>query len=241
METTNKSDPNGARQIAQAAVAFHEKCTDHAPTSVTVVLAESIKTMSCSSLRVALADADSRMRQLLQQMLRNLGYEVVAVAENGASLIKQCVSVKPDVVITGTLTPDVYGADAAAAIYQSRRIPIILYSDDCDRDSVLNAEHKHVFMYLVKPLRQEYLKVALEGCRCQESRGLSGDNYGDEDTVFVGTYPGYSGAAQYRGPSRPPYSSAYRTAREDQDLPRVPKYAPTWEPKGTHHASAGAI
>ena len=240
MNTSNKSDANVARQIAQAVIAFHEKRTDHAPTSVRVVLADPTQAMSCSSLRVAVADADRRMRQLVQQMLRNLEYEVVAAAENGASLIKQCVSVNPDVVIAGTLTPDMNGADAAAIIFQLRPIPIILYSDDCDRDLVLNAEHKHVFMYLVKPLSQEYLKLALEGCWCQESRGLSGDNDGDEDTVFVGTYPGYSGTTPYRGPSRPPCASAYRPAREGQDLPRVPTYASTRRQTVIRHASAGA-
>jgi len=38
MEKFSESDSTMARQIAQAAIAFHEKRTGHAPTSVTVVL-----------------------------------------------------------------------------------------------------------------------------------------------------------------------------------------------------------
>ena len=38
MGKSNKADSNVARQIAQAAIAFHEQHTGHAPASVTVVL-----------------------------------------------------------------------------------------------------------------------------------------------------------------------------------------------------------
>ena len=49
MNTSNKSDANVARQIAQAVM-------------MGVVLADSTQAMSSSSLRVAIADADRRMR-----------------------------------------------------------------------------------------------------------------------------------------------------------------------------------
>ena len=118
------------------------------------------------SLRVAIADDDPSIRESLRQMLCDLGHEVVAAAENGESLISQCAKANPDVVITGTLTPRLYGSDAAAAIYKNRPIPIILYSCHCEPDLVRNAEHKHVFMYLVKPICPEDLQTALEKCRC---------------------------------------------------------------------------
>ena len=121
------------------------------------------------SLRVAIADDDRGMREALQQMLNNLGHEVVAVADNGQSLINQCAKSAPDVVITGTLTPEMYGADAAEAIYKNRPIPVILYSGHCEPALVVNAEHKHVFTYLVKPVSQEHLETALKECQCTES------------------------------------------------------------------------
>ena len=154
------------------------------------------------SLRVAIADDDRGMRESLQQMLRNLGHEVVAVAENGESLIKQCAMTKPDVVITGTLTPEMYGSNAAAAVYKSRPIPIILYSHHCEPERVLNSEHKHVFMYLVKPISQEHLQTALEECHRMES---SEPSEGDENKVRVGPASESFGSAPHREPPRPPY------------------------------------
>jgi DNA-binding NtrC family response regulator len=157
------------------------------------------------SLRVAIADDDRGMRESLQQMLRNLGHEVVAVAEDGESLIDQCAMTEPDVVITGTLTPEMYGSDAAAVVYESRPIPIILYSGHCEPDLVLNAEHKHVFMYLVKPICQEHLQAALKECQECQCTELNAPSEGDEKKVAVGPASGSFGSAPYREHSRPPY------------------------------------
>jgi DNA-binding NtrC family response regulator len=153
------------------------------------------------SLRVAIADDDRGMRESLQQMLCNLGHEVVAVAENGESLVNQCALTDPDVAITGTLTPEMYGSDAAAVVYESRPIPIILVSGHCEPE-VLNAEHKHVFMYLVKPLCQEHLQAALKECHCMESNEPL---EGDDEKVPAGHALGSFGSAPYREHSRPPY------------------------------------
>ncbi len=157
------------------------------------------------SLRVAIADDDPAMRESLQQMLCDLGHEVVAVADNGESLIEQCAMTEPDVVITGTLTPKMYGSEAAEVVYKSQPVPIILYSGHCEPDLVLNAEHKHVFMYLVKPICQEHLQAALkecEKCHCRESNEPSEE---DEQMVLVGPGSRSSGSAPYRERSRPPY------------------------------------
>jgi DNA-binding NtrC family response regulator len=155
------------------------------------------------SLRVAIADDECGIRESLEQMLRKLGHDVVAVAENGQSLIDQCALTKPDVVITSTLTPELYGADAAAVVYKSRPIPIILYSGHCEPDLVRNAEHKHVFMYLVKPICPENLQAALKECCCGRSNEPS---QGDEKTVPVGApASGPCGNVPYREHGGAPY------------------------------------
>ena len=157
------------------------------------------------SLRVAIADDDPGMRESLQQMLCELGHEVVAVAENGESLINKCAMTEPDVVVTGTLTPEMYGSDAAAVVYKKRPIPIILYSAHCEPDLVLNAEHKHVFMYLVKPICEEHLQAALKECHKCRSSESDEPSEGDEKKVPVGPASGSFDSAPYREHSRPPY------------------------------------
>ena len=154
------------------------------------------------SLRVAIADDDRGMCESLQRMLSNLGHDVVAVADNGQSLVNQCATTAPDVVITGTLTPEMYGADAAEAIYKSRPIPVILYSGHCEPALVINAEHKHVFTYLVKPICQEHLETALKECLCTEP---SEPTEGDWRMVPVGPASESFDSASHHELSRPAY------------------------------------
>ena len=164
--------------------------------------------MSESPLRVVLADDDCLMREVLEQMLVNLGHEVVAVADNGQSLIEQCALTKPDVVITDNVMPDMCGLDAAAQIYKARPVPIILFSGYCDRDLVIDAEQKHVSVYLVKPVRQEHLEAALAQCR-----GQSSSLERDEAPVLVSSTGELAGDPPYRRHSRPPYQQTFRRPR----------------------------
>ena len=147
--------------------------------------------MMSFSLRVAIADDDPGTLTSLTKMLGNLGHEVVAVAENGESLVNKCAATEPDVVITGPLSPEMTGRDAAAAVYTGRPIPILLCSRHCEPHLVLDAEHKHVFMYLVKPLRQEYLQVALTECR---RWGSTETPEGEEKELSLSPVPRFSGA-----------------------------------------------
>ena len=172
--------------------------------AVTAFLSELVQRMPYS-LRVAIADDDRGMRESLQQMLSNLGHEVVAVAECGEALINQCAMTEPDVVITGTLTPKMYGSDAAAAVYTRRPIPVILYSSHCEPALVRNAEHKHVLMYLVKPIIQEHLEAALK--ECQECLCTVSDESSEEDETKVPVDPASRpfGSLPPREHARPPY------------------------------------
>ncbi|HEX4145781.1 MAG TPA: response regulator [Pirellulales bacterium] len=167
---------------------------------------------SQSALRVAVADDDRAMRELLQHMLRKQGHEVVAMADTGEKLIKLCASAKPDVIITDNLMPDLDGADAAAIIYAERPTPIILLSGYCDRNLVLDAEQKHVLMYLVKPISDANLRAALARCRALLATQAAMEEPADESqaeqllSASPEEYP-------VRSPSVPPYPQAIRPSQ----------------------------
>jgi uncharacterized protein YbcI len=62
MDKTNESKSTVARQIAQSALAFHEKRTGHTPKSVTVVLVEDTLVIT---LHGALSPAEQKLAQSL--------------------------------------------------------------------------------------------------------------------------------------------------------------------------------
>lgn len=136
-----------------------------------------------TSLRIAIADDDRSTRQLLRQMLEGLGHRIVAVAENGRSLVDQCDVTLPDMVITDNLMADMNGLDAALEIYQARHTPIVLLSGYCDPKTVRNAEEKHILVYLVKPISKTHLEAALT--RCLEELSVARHNDAEHGDVVL--------------------------------------------------------
>ena len=114
-----------------------------------------------TSLRIAVADDEPDMRDYFQKCLRRLGHQVVAVAQDGRELVEQCRAARPDLVITDIKMPDMDGLDAAAAIYQTLTVPIIIVSAYYDPELIERAGRNHIAAYLVKPIKQGDLETAI--------------------------------------------------------------------------------
>lgn len=113
------------------------------------------------SLRIAVADDEPDMRDWFRTILPLLGHEVVAVAEDGRDLIEKCHETRPEMVITDIKMPGMDGIDAAAQIYRSGPVPIILVSAYHDPELIHRAECDHVLAFLVKPIKQADLEPAI--------------------------------------------------------------------------------
>src|SRR5262245_51311697 len=114
-----------------------------------------------TSLRIAVADDEPRMREFYQEMLPLLGHEVVAAAANGAELIARCQETRPDLVITDIRMPELGGIDAAREIWQREPVAIILVSAHDDPELLERAAENHVLGYLVKPIKRQDLQPAI--------------------------------------------------------------------------------
>lgn len=112
-------------------------------------------------LRIAIADDELDMRQFLQGALRRLGHEVVVSAATGSELVEQCLSTRPDLVITDIKMPDMDGLDAARQICRDSPLPIIVVTAHHDAEYVERAERNHIAAYLVKPIKASNLGPAI--------------------------------------------------------------------------------
>jgi response regulator NasT len=127
-----------------------------------------------TKLKVAVADDDRDVREVLEKMLSALGHEVAIQASTGRELVDQCLAHGADLVMTDIQMPDMDGLDAAGAIYRNSPTPIILLSGHCDRELIERAEENHVFAYLLKPITQAQLEpaIALAMRRYEEFQAL---------------------------------------------------------------------
>jgi AmiR/NasT family two-component response regulator len=113
------------------------------------------------ALRVAVADDESLIRRWLQDVLPDMGHQVVVVAENGRQLVEGCLTAKPDLVISDIKMPEMDGIDAALMISAQSPAPIILVSAFHDEDLIERASASHIMAYLIKPIGQADLAAAI--------------------------------------------------------------------------------
>jgi response regulator NasT len=113
------------------------------------------------SLRILVADDEPEMAEYYHETLTALGHRVVAVARTGQELIDLCRADNPDVVITDIKMPGRDGIDAAIEIASQRPVPVILVSAYHDPELIARALDNHVLAYLVKPVKQTDLQVAI--------------------------------------------------------------------------------
>jgi response regulator NasT len=125
-------------------------------------------------LRIAVADDEPDMRDFFRRVLTHLGHEVVAVAENGAELVRLCLERRPDLIISDIAMPEMDGLEALREISRDVSIPAILVSAHHDADFVERARKEQVLAYMVKPIKKDDLApaIALAMQRSREFQAL---------------------------------------------------------------------
>jgi response regulator NasT len=113
------------------------------------------------SIQIAVADDERRMRDYYKNILPLLGHRVVCAAQSGRELVRFCEESRPDLVITDIKMPDLDGIDAVREIGRSEPIPAILVSAYHDPELIERTKGEHVLAYLVKPIKQADLDVAI--------------------------------------------------------------------------------
>jgi response regulator NasT len=127
-----------------------------------------------STLRVAVADDEPKIRAYYRSTLAELGHQVVCAAENGRQLIEQCRASRPDLVIADIKMPDIDGIQAVTELYREMPVPVILVSAHHDREFIERASQNPVLAYLIKPISQADLEttIALVTRRFREFQAL---------------------------------------------------------------------
>jgi response regulator NasT len=126
-------------------------------------------------LRVGVAEDEQFMQKYLQETLALLGHQVLFVAGTGTEFVEKCLNTRPDLLITDIRLPDIDGLEAAAQVYSSMPVPIIVITAFHDPALIERAERNHVLAYLVKPIKQHDLQpaISIAMTRFQEFQAMS--------------------------------------------------------------------
>jgi response regulator NasT len=113
------------------------------------------------NLRIAVADDEPRMRDYYQDVLPLLGHRVICASQTGRELVNFCRDCRPDLIVTDIKMPDLDGIDAVREIGRNEPVPAILVSAYHDPDLIERTRGEQVLSYLVKPIKQADLEVAI--------------------------------------------------------------------------------
>ena len=120
-------------------------------------------------MKLLVVDDEPLARERLVQIVKELDFgEVVLSAGNGLRAVELCQSEKPDVILMDIRMPGMDGLEAAEHISHLDNSPAIIFVTAYD-EYALDAFKVHAVDYLLKPVREEKLKEALERA-CQLNR-----------------------------------------------------------------------
>lgn len=114
-----------------------------------------------SPLRIVVADYQQDMQAFYRTMLPKMGHQVVAAVETGKALIEQCLTLKPDLLITNFRLLDMDAVEAVEEVYRERRVPVIVLTPETQQPQIRRAVRDRATAYLLKPAGKAELEAEI--------------------------------------------------------------------------------
>jgi len=117
--------------------------------------------MPSTEMRIIVADGNDNFRNVLVELLRDDGHDVVSVA-HGGELVAEAKKNPPDVIVSHVRFPDLNALEALELLAASGiRVPTILTSGDPRAVSKAEAHRLGAAAVLEKPFTMEQLRKAV--------------------------------------------------------------------------------
>jgi PAS domain S-box-containing protein len=113
--------------------------------------------------KILVVDDEKIITMHLEELLTNMGYDVVATASTGAEAKEKAREFTPDLIFMDIIMPgEMTGIDAATEIKKELGIPVIYLTAFADDHIVEKAKQSEPFNFLVKPFKGHELRAAIE-------------------------------------------------------------------------------
>lgn len=109
--------------------------------------------------RVLIVDDSLYMRTMINEALKNAGYDVVGQAGNGETAIDMALELKPDLITLDNILPDMIGTDILKVLKQDECIAskVIMISAVGQESVIQEGMSLGASDYIVKPFTTEGL------------------------------------------------------------------------------------
>jgi len=116
-----------------------------------------------SKVNLFVVDDDKGMVRFIEDHLKRMDYNVIAVESSGGKALEKIAASKPDLVLVNIrLRGDPDGIETAEQIKNLYSIPVIYLTDKEDEELFKRAKISKPFGYVLKPVKEQELRLALE-------------------------------------------------------------------------------
>lgn len=116
-------------------------------------------------MKFLIVDDFSTMRRIVKNILKQLGYENIDEAEDGAQAFSKLQTGDYDFVISDWNMPNMDGLELLKKIRSDERLkamPVLMVTAEAEKDKVITAIQAGVNNYIVKPFTAEVLKEKMD-------------------------------------------------------------------------------
>lgn len=117
------------------------------------------------NMKILIVDDFSTMRRIIRNLLRDLGYENVAEADDGNSALPMLKRGGYDFLITDWNMPGMTGIELLEAVRGDSDLaglPVLMVTAEAKRDQIVAAAQAGVNGYVVKPFTANTLKEKID-------------------------------------------------------------------------------
>ncbi|MFN3916515.1 MAG: response regulator [Flavobacteriales bacterium] len=120
---------------------------------------------------VLVVEDESIVSKDIQMSLKKLGYSVVGSAATGEKAVELANELQPQIVLMDImLKGQMNGIEAAEAIRQNNRIPVIYLTAYADESTLAKAKVTEPYGYIIKPFKEIDLHTSIEMALYKHSR-----------------------------------------------------------------------
>jgi two-component system, chemotaxis family, chemotaxis protein CheY len=116
------------------------------------------------NMKILVVDDHESMRRIEKQILNDLGYPNVDMADDGATALPMLMAGSYDFVICDWNMPKMEGLELLKAIRADARIaktPVLLVTAESKKEKIIQAAQAGVNDYVVKPFNAETIKTKI--------------------------------------------------------------------------------
>ena len=121
--------------------------------------------MTTSSLPILVVDDDATMVRIIRNLLKQIGYENVDEASNGAAAYEKLKNGNYGLVISDWTMEPMSGFELLQRVRQdpaTANLPFIMVTAESKTDNVIAARKAGVTNYIVKPFNAQTLKARID-------------------------------------------------------------------------------